>query len=232
MKRIATPKAIPIVDKKAHKWIIQGHPGAAQKKYAIVLSVLLRDVLKIARTLAEVRKILNKRLVLIDGKVRTEVKFPVGFMDIITFANSDTAYRLVVDWKGRIVPMEITKDQAKTKIAKVVGKHTMKGGKLSITLHDGKNLVADNHIKVGDSVVLSLPDGKLKSHLKSNAGCRCLIREGKHAGTIVKLKEIIQRKGGKTPEALVISEEKGNLEFITVANYLVVVDDSFHLKSG
>jgi ribosomal protein S4E len=51
--------------------------------------------------------------------------------------------------------------------------------------------------------------------------------EGKHAGSLVKLKEIIERKGGKPNEALVQGKSD---EFITVAKYLFVVDEGF--KSG
>jgi ribosomal protein S4E len=51
--------------------------------------------------------------------------------------------------------------------------------------------------------------------------------EGKHAGSIVKLKEIIERKGGKPSEALVSDKSE---EFITVAKYLFVVDEAFGAK--
>jgi ribosomal protein S4E len=93
--------------------------------------------------------------------------------------------------------------------------------------HDGRNLLSDNHLHVGDSVIVSLPKVVMKSHLKREKGSRCLIMEGKHAGMIVKLKEIIERKGGKPSEALV--QDKAE-EFVTVAKYLFVVDEAFGAK--
>jgi len=164
----------------------------------------------------------------VDGKVRTEEKFPVGLMDILSFPKADKYYRLLVDWKGRIIPVEITKEASATKLLKVTGKHTIPGGKINLTFHDGRNMVGDNHVKVGDSLVVSLPKAQMKTHLKSEKGARCLIVEGKHVGKIVKLKDIIQRKGSKPSEALV---EGDGTDFITVAKYLFVVDESFHVKA-
>jgi small subunit ribosomal protein S4e len=175
----------------------------------------------------EAGRVLSRRLVLVDGKPRTDPKFPVGLMDVVSFG--EMSYRMVVDWKGRLVPLEIKAERASSKILKVVGKHTVKGGKITLSFHDGRNMRADNNIKVGDSVIVSLPNAEMKAHLQSAKGARCLVSEGKHAGSIVKLKEIIQRKGSKPSEALV---ESDGGEFITVAKYLVVVDAGFQIKGG
>ena len=223
-KRIAKPKAIPITDKKASTWITRTGPGPHPKQGAVPLVVLLRDVLGLAKTAREARGILSQRLVEVDGRVRTTEQFPVGLMDVVGFPKADKHYRIVVDWKGRLIPVEIKKEEASQKILRVVKKHIAPKARINLTFHDGRNTKGDNHIHPGDSVVVSLPDAKILEHLKLEPGARCLIREGKHAGTIVTLNEIIQRKAGKPSEAKV-SSEKG--EFITVAKYLFVVDSKF-----
>jgi small subunit ribosomal protein S4e len=223
-KRIAKPKAIPITDKKASTWITRTGSGPHPKRSAIPLSVLLRDVLKVAKTAREARAIFVSRLVEVDGKARTEGKFPVGLMDVVGLPKAGKYFRIVVDWKGRLKPVEIKKGEAGSKILRVVNKHVAPGAKIYLTFHDGKNMAGDSHIKCGDSIVVSLPDVKMKEHLKLNPGARCLIREGKHAGKIVTLSEIIQRKAGRPNEAKV---SLGKEEFITVAKYLFVVDSSF-----
>ncbi len=227
LKRLASPKAIPIQDKKERKWMIRHAPGPHPKLKSIPLGVLVRDVLKTASTLREVRKIISNRMLEIDGKSRSNEKFPVGLMDIVSMPKNEKYYRMVIDSKGRIVPSEIKKGDSSVKLLKVIGKHTIPGGKLSIALHDGRNMITDNHIKVGDSILVSLPDAKLKSHLKRDNGAKCLVIEGTHAGKLVTLKEIIERKGGKPSEALV--QDKSD-EFITVAKYLFVVGE--HFQSG
>lgn len=224
LKRIASPKSIPVQDKKERKWMTKHSPGPHPKKYSIPLGVLVRDILKVATTLREVRKVLSKRMIEIDGRARTDEKFPVGLMDVISMPKSGKHYRIMVDNKGRLVPHEVSKEDSSSKILKVVKKHTIRGGKLSLTFHDGRNMVGDNHVRVGDSVIISLPEAKMKSHLKRDKGARCLVMEGKHAGSIVKLKEIIERKGGHPSEALVADKSE---EFITVAKYLFVVDEAF-----
>lgn len=223
-KRIAKPKAIPITDKKASTWITRTGPGPHPKMGAVPLSVLLRDVLGVAKTAREARAILVQRLVEIDGVVRSEGKFPVGIMDVVGLPKAGKYYRMAVDWKSRLKPVEIKKAEAGMKILKVVKKHVAPGAKITLTFHDGKNMAGDNHVHCGDSVMVSLPEVKMKEHLKLQPGARCLIREGKHAGKVVTLSEIIQRKAGRPNEAKVSS---GKEEFITVAKYLFVVDNSF-----
>lgn len=229
LKRIAAPKAVPVTDKKERVWMVQPSAGPHPKKHSIPLAVLLRDVLKVAPTLREVRMVLSGRMVLIDGKARTDEKFPVGLMDVVSFPKSGKSYRIMVDWKGRLVPAEVGKEEASRKILRVVRKHTIRGGKTSLTLHDGRNMPGDNHVKVGDSLVVSLPKAEMKAHLKRDKGARCLVVEGKHAGSVVELKDIVSRSGGKPPEAVV---HAGKEEFITVAKYLFVVDEAFGKEGG
>ncbi|NYZ76850.1 30S ribosomal protein S4e [Candidatus Micrarchaeota archaeon] len=227
MKRLAAPKAMPITNKKETTWIVKPMPGPHGTKRCIPLGVLLRDILKVAKTLREAKRILYMRKALVDGKARVSEKFPVGLMDVISFPDANKHYRIIVDWKGRLVPMEIEGGKAATKILTVVNKHTAPGKKTMLTFHDGKNLAGDNHVKIGDSVIVNLPKADMVSHLRLQPGARCLISEGKHSGKIVTLKEILKRKGGKRPEVLV-TDEGG--EFLTVLNYLFVVGPDFEVK--
>lgn len=227
MKRIATPKAVPITNKKENVWIVKPMPGPHGTKKCISLGVFLRDILKVAGTLKEAKKILHSRKVLVDGVVRVSEKFPVGFMDVVSLADTNKHYRIFIDWKGRLVPVEIESKKTGDKILKVVRKHVAPGGKINLTLHDGRNMFGDNHIKVGDSLVVKLPKAEMASHLKLESGARCLISEGKHSGKVVTLREILKRRGGKRPEALV-EGEKGSFE--TVLEYLVVIGKDFEVK--
>lgn len=227
MKRIAAPKAVPIRDRKERVWIVKPMPGPHGTKYCISLGVLLRDILKVAATLREVRRILHSRKVLVDGVVRVDEKFPVGIMDVISLPDAGKHYRILIDWKGRLVPVELDAKKTDSKILKVVRKHTTKGGKITLTFHDGRNMIADNNVKVGDTVVVKLPKAEMASHLKLESGARCLVEKGKHSGKVVKLREILKRKGGKRPEALV-EDESGSFE--TVLDYLMVVGKDFEVK--
>ena len=222
LKRIAISKAVLITNKKKYNWIVNPSPGPHNRENSVPLRVIIREMLGFAKTAREVDNILNSRLVAIDGIARTDSSFPVGLFDILSFSKADKNYIITIDNKGRLIPKEIEKTDKK--LLKVVGKHTLKKGKVNIAFHDGKNIIADNNINVGDTVLINLGNNKPEKVLKLEKGATCMITEGKHAGTVAKLTEIIERKEGKPAEAKLAGKEG---EFITVAKYLFVVEDHF-----
>ncbi len=223
LKRIVASSAIPIHNRKEYVWLLKALPGAHKKLATLPLLVLIRDVLGLAKDAREAKKILAARLVEVDGKVRTDPKFGVGLMDVIGFSKAGVFYRIIVDHKGRLTPIEIHKDEADKKIEKVLSKHTYKS-KTVLHFHDGKNTISNDQVKIGDSVVLSLPSNKPVSVLKLEKGANCLITEGRHVGTVAKLGEVLEQKGTRRVEVKLRSSSG---EFITVAEYLHVVDDKF-----
>merc|ERR1712107_941339 len=59
----------------------QLRPPQAGESLPVVL--FLRNRLKYAITMKEVETIMKQRLIKIDGKTRTDPKFPTGFMDVV-----------------------------------------------------------------------------------------------------------------------------------------------------
>lgn len=220
-KRIAVSKVVPIHNKKAEVWIANTNPGPHGKKRSMPLVVLLREVFGVAETSKEVKVILNDRKVLVDGVARIDHKFPIGFMDIISMPMADAYYRVGVN-RGKLVPEKIEKDQCEIKLLKVTGKKTVKGNKISISLHDGRNLLADNNVKVGDTIEFDLKEKKLAKLHKFGKGAKCIITDGKHSGANVVVEEIYPNDEGRSAEALVSSGENS---FRTLADYLFVVGE-------
>ncbi len=81
--------------------------------------VFLRNRLKYASTYDEAKKIVKQRLIKIDGKVRTDLTYPAGLMDVITIEKTKEAFRLVYDVKGRYAIHRISEEEAKFKLCKV-----------------------------------------------------------------------------------------------------------------
>merc|ERR1712183_277915 len=52
------------------------------------ITLFIRNRLKYALSAKEVQTILKQRLVKIDGQVRTDPKFPTGFMDVVQVRNT------------------------------------------------------------------------------------------------------------------------------------------------
>ena len=124
------------------------------------------------------------------------------------------SFRSIFDKKGRIIVNEINEKESSIKVSKVVGKTALSKGKIQLNLHDGKNILSDIDVKVGDSVVLSLPDLKIKEVLPLKEGATIFLTKGKHGGSVGVLKEI------KNNEA---TYSTGGKDVETAKGYLFVV---------
>merc|ERR1719266_627962 len=67
----------------------------------------------------EVQTIMKQRLIKIDGKTRTDPKFPTGFMDVIQIEKTGENFRIIYDVKGRFTVHRITAAEAKYKLCRV-----------------------------------------------------------------------------------------------------------------
>merc|ERR1712064_64942 len=92
-----------MLDKMGGVWAPRPSTGPHKLRECLPLVLILRNRLKYALTNKEVQTILMQRLVKVDGKVRTDVNYPVGFMDVISLEKSDEHFRLMYDAKGRFV---------------------------------------------------------------------------------------------------------------------------------
>lgn len=220
--RIRAPSSLAIAEKKEKKWLLSPSPGPHAKDKSVSLAVLLRDVLKVCSSISECKKVLGAKRVLVNGVAQKEPKFPVGLMDVVSFPSASKHYRMSIR-AGKLQPAEISQEDAAKSVLKIVQKRTIGKGKVCVTFHNGRNMLADNDLKVGDTVVLS--GGKISQVIKLKSGVRCLITSGKHAGEIAQFEELIERKGSMDAEAKL----KGTQEsFVTVAKYLFAVDNSFN----
>jgi ribosomal protein S4E len=73
----------------------------------------------------EVQTIVKQRLVKIDGHVRTDARFPTGFMDVVQIEKTGENFRIIYDVKGRFIVHRITAQEAKYKLCKVRGVSTV-----------------------------------------------------------------------------------------------------------
>merc|ERR1712037_699885 len=107
------------------------------------LIVMLRERLKYALTYREVKMIVMQRLIKVDGKVRTDMFYPAGFMDVVEIEKTKENFRLLYDTKGRFVLHKIVKEEASYKLCRV--KKVQRGPKgipYAVT-HDGRTVRVD-----------------------------------------------------------------------------------------
>ena len=213
LKRIPAPKTW-IIDRQNRTFTIRPKSGAHPLSEGMALGTILRDELKLASTLAETKKVLNNNEILVDGKRRKEYRFMVGLFDVIKIPATKQAYRILLDKKGRIIIIPISEAESHFKICKVTGKTALSESKVQVNLHDGKNLITNIKVKTGDSVIITLPDYKVKEILPLTAGASVFLTKGKHNGDLGKFKEI------KGKEAIYIKDGE---EVQTARSYLFVV---------
>ena len=59
--------------------------------------ITIRDLLGFADTGKEARSIIASGKVMVDGKVVKNYKYPLGFMDVLSFKGMDKNYRILLD---------------------------------------------------------------------------------------------------------------------------------------
>ncbi|MCL6500775.1 MAG: hypothetical protein K6T16_01930 [Candidatus Pacearchaeota archaeon] len=189
LKRMAMPRSWPLA-KKGKTFMVRG-VGPHPMKICIPVLVLLRDVLKEVKTRKEAKKILKEGNVLVDNRPIKNEKFGVGLFDRIYLKKLEKAFTITIGKKGKIKVQEINKDQLNKKVCKVIGKKILRGKKIQINLHDGKNFITDDtEIKVGDSIVLDVKANKPIGHLELKEGCLALVIKGRHTGQNGKITKV------------------------------------------
>ncbi len=220
LSRIASPKSWN-VSRKTSKWIARPMPGPHPLNGSFTLSFLLRDLLEYAKTIKEIKKVLNEGNILVDGVVRKEHRFPVGLMDIVEVPKLNESYRIIYDKNGKFILTLMKKDEGKLKLLRLIRKTIIRGGKLQLTFHDGRNILEDKFSGgVGDSVLFDLHSKKVSKILNLEKGSLVYLSGGSHIGSLAKVKEVLKSKDLQQPKVLV--EIDGN-EYITLMKYAFVL---------
>jgi small subunit ribosomal protein S4e len=119
----------------------------------------------------------------IDGKIRKDAKFPVGFMDVLTILKTKTNYRLLYDSKGKFGLNKISPSEAEFKLCKVKCRAMGPKGIPYIVTHDGRTIRFPNpEIKANDTVRVNLRNGEITDFYKFEEGCQVMIKGGNNIG--------------------------------------------------
>jgi len=184
LKRLNAPKAW-MLDKLGGVFAPRPSTGPHKLRESLPLVIFLRNRLKYALTNNEVTKIVMQRLIKVDGKVRTDINFPAGFMDTITIDKTGEHFRLIYDVKGRFTIHRISSEEAKYKLCKV--KKTQLGSKNVpfLVTHDGRTIrYPDPIIKANDTIQLEIATSKITDHIKFESGNLCMITGGRNLGRV------------------------------------------------
>jgi small subunit ribosomal protein S4e len=182
------------------------------------LVVIIRDLLKIVDNAREAKRVLNEGKVLVDGRVQKDFKLPVGIFDVISVPLLDQQYRMLKDEKGMFY-LSLLESGATKKLARIENKTVIKGKKQQLNLSDGSNKLAEGEFKVGDSLVLSIPEKNVEDRIEFKVGNLAMVVGGKHSGQTGKIKEIITVKSSQSNRVII----SGDKEFETIEEYVYMI---------
>ena len=92
LKRLAAPLPWHST-KKTAVWITRPRPGPHPIERGIPLLVVVRDMLGYCDTAIEARRIIGNREIMVDGRIVTDPKRPIGFMDVVSIPKTKENFR-------------------------------------------------------------------------------------------------------------------------------------------
>merc|ERR1712002_489412 len=220
LKRLHAPKHW-MLDKLGGVFAPKPSTGPHKMRECLPLVVFLRNRLKYALTYDEVKKIVNQRLIKVDGKVRTDKTYPTGFMDVVTIEKTAENFRIIYDVKGRFTVHRITPQEAKYKLCKVRDIKLGPKGVPFLYTADGRTIrYPDPIIKRHDSVQLDISTGKIQDVIPFDTGNLCMVTGGRNTGRVG---TIVSRERHPGSFDIVHVKDSNGHTFATRLNYIFIV---------
>jgi len=227
--RVSSPKRWDVLRKK-YAFITRPNPGR-DSSLSISLNTIFKEMLAKTKTTKESKHLIKKIGVLVNGRRHYDEKFSVGFLDVVSFPTLKEHYRLLVNQKNKLFLLNISEQEAKLKLSKILNKTQLSKDKVQLNCTDGRNFILGKdspvlkEAKTNDSIIYTLPDQKINQVIKLEKGALVYLYKGKHAGLVVNVDEfardnIVFKQGKdvfetKKAYAFVVGKDK---PMITVAS--------------
>jgi len=233
LKRKTAPRTWPVHRKEA-VWTLKPKPGPHPLSRCIPLALVVRDMLKFAKTGKEAKKIISQEKIRVNGKVQREERFPIGLMDVISIPDAERVYRVLPSAKGLFL-YPIEPYETEFKLCRIEDKTAMKGGHVQLNLHDGTSVLIrvndpkkpeEDVYKTLDTLKLSIPNREPLGHMKLAIGVPAIIIGGKNIGKYGRINAIEEKPGQKRRDLLVTIDDKNGNHFQTVLNFVFILGDA------
>ncbi|MHC1563935.1 MAG: 30S ribosomal protein S4e [Candidatus Hecatellaceae archaeon] len=231
LKRHVSPRFWPI-HRKEKIWAVKPSPGPHPRERCIPLIIVIRDMLGIVKNAREAKLILAEGKVSVDGKVRRDAGFPVGFMDVVEIAGFEKAYRALPHSKRFLTFLEVDGNEKAFKLCRIENKTTVRGGHIQLNLHDGRNLLVkvsdpskpeEDVYKTGDTVKLDLKSSEITGHYKFGEGAYVVVTGGKNVGVHGVVASV--ERPNPLAQTIVKIRSPAGAEYNTAARYVMVVGE-------
>jgi small subunit ribosomal protein S4e len=234
LKRVDAPRGW-LLSKLGGTWAPRPSTGPHKLRECLPVSLALRNRLKYALTRREVSMIVMRRLVEIDGKVRTDINYPTGFQDVLRLSKTNEQFRLLYDVKGKYVLHRIQPEEAQYKLLRVqkystgkkatIGRNPFLAGQAGVipyvVTHDGRTIKYPSpDVKQHDTVKFDLKTNKIVGHLKFDIGKLAMVTRGANIGRVGTITNKEKHPGSF--DIVHLRDKRGN-EFATrIGNVFVI----------
>ncbi|MEM2237022.1 MAG: S4 domain-containing protein [Candidatus Caldarchaeum sp.] len=186
LKSLAAPRHFP---KKPTVFTVSPRPGPHPKNKSIPLLIAVRDMLGYADDGATARKLIKACKFYVDGRAVKDPRFPLGLMDVLSIPEVGEHYRVLIKVGKGVSLFKITGEESGFKVCQVLRKNHVKGGGLTLGLHDGRTILFRGEdvdkgraYKILDGVKISLPDQRILEAASFELGVYGYIHSGSRAG--------------------------------------------------
>lgn len=237
LKRLNAPKHW-MLNKMGGIYAPRPSQGPHKLRECLPLLLVLRNRLKYALTRREVMMICMRRLIQVDHKVRTDVSFPTGLMDVVSIDKTNEHYRILFDHKGRFQTVAISEKEAQYKLLRVIrvskakkatiGRNPYHNGQAGtipyIVTHDGRTIrYPDPLIDVNDTIKFNLKSGKVEGILKFDTGSLVMVTKGGNVGRVGVVSQIERHSGSF--HIVHVKDRRGHSFTTRLENVFVIGDD-------
>ena len=185
VKRNTINKSYPIPRKGTKYIAVPTH----EKRTAIPLVVVVRDILKFVKNKKELQTLINEKKVYVNGKIIRNTNYGINLFDSIEFPSIKKYYRMVLR-KNKMDMEEINEKDSLNRVYKVINKKQLKNKKIQINLNNGKNIISSEKIKVGNFITLNHSDNKIEKIISLEKGSKVIVIKGKYKGVVGTIKGI------------------------------------------
>ena len=147
----------------------------------------------------------------IDGVVRKSLHHGIGLMDVVELENVTDIYRMVPTEEKLLKPIKINESEKSKKLVRVKSKTTISNGKLQIGFGDGRSIISDVKVNVGDTCLIQIPEVKILEVIKLEVGCHGLVTRGNNVGQIGSI-EAIEEGTFILPKRVILTLEGRKIE--------------------
>lgn len=220
LRTYPAPRHWPVAIKEK-AFTVRPSPGPHSIEECIPLGIILRDVLGKVKTISEAKRALAERKVMVDGKVRTDYRYPVGLMDVVHLVPEGLYFRVIPDAVKKLALLKISQEEAGFKLLKITGKRLLKDGALQLSFHDGRTIATkvDDPFNIqvpymtNDVLKVSIPDGQVLDHIPLTEGTFVAVTGGRNVG---RFGTIAEKPLSKSPNALAKVIIAGNETTVTL----------------